>query len=214
MKRRQAKDDARRIVLRLATTALVPLLLMGCGIGSERKDPLEIEAQKLETEKADLARELEQVKTENIELTEQVKALSALPEGRRLDPYKLTRVRISKYTNFYDKNSDGIREKLIVYVKAIDTQGDIVKAAGTVDVQLWNLNNPNGQALLGQWQVDPNELHKLWFSTMLSASYRLTFDTPAALDTLAEPLTVKVAFTDYLTGETFRAQEAIDPKRE
>ncbi len=212
MKRRQAKENARTIVLRLATTALVPLLLMGCGIGSERKDPLEIEAQKLEAEKAELTRELQQCQAENIQLAEQVKALSAIPEGKRLDPYKLTGVRIGKYSNFYDKTGDGIHEKLIVYIKATDTNGDIVKAAGAVNVQLWNLNNPSDEALLGQWQVDPNELHKLWFSTIVSASYRLTFDTPAALDTLAEPLTVKVAFTDYLTGETFHVQKAIDPR--
>jgi hypothetical protein len=214
VKRRQARDDARRIALGFATIALVAPLLAGCDIGSARKDPLELEAQRLETEKAELTRELEQVQTENVELAEQVKTLSALPEGKRLDLYKLTDVRISKYTNFYDKDGDGIREKLIVYVQAIDTSGDIVKAAGSVDVQLWNLNNPSDQALLGQWQVDPNELHKLWFSTMISASYRLTFDTPTSLDILADPLTVKVAFTDYLTGETFRTQEAIDPKRD
>jgi hypothetical protein len=188
-------------------------LLAGCGIGSARKDPLEIKVQNIEMEKTELMRDLQQCKTENVLLTEQIKALSALGADRSLAVYKLKDIRITKYSNFYDKNDDGRREKLIVYIQPLDTAGDIVKAAGTVDVQLWNLNNLNGQALLGQWQVDPTELHKEWFNAMISSSYRLTFDTPASLDVLAEPLTVKVTFTDYLTGEIFRSQQVIDPTR-
>ncbi len=81
-----------------------------------------------------------------------------------------------------------------------------------MDVQLWNLNNLNGQAMLSQWQIDPNDLRQLWYDTLVSANYRLTFDAPEELDVLAEPLTVKVTFTDYLTGEIFRDQYAVDPR--
>lgn len=209
----QFKHDARPIALGLLITALASLLLAGCGIGSARKDPLEIKVQKIEMEKADLTRQLEQGKAEIVRLVEQIKALSAVGPDKRIDLYRLTDVRITRYSNFYDKNNDGLREKLIVYMQPIDPDGDVVKAAGTVHVQLWNLNNPDGQALLGQWQIDPNELRKMWFSTLISSSYRLVFDTPPALDVLADPLTVKATFTDYLTGETFRTQEAIDPRQ-
>lgn len=208
---RKPRHHARTVALGFLMTMMT--LLAGCGIGSERKDPLEIKVQNIEMEKTELMRDLQQCKAENVQLTEQIKALSALGADRSLAVYKLTDIRITRYSNFYDKNNDGKREKLIVYIQPLDTAGDIVKAAGTVDVQLWNLNNLTGQALLGQWRVDPNELHKNWFSALISSSYRLTFDTPEALDVLAEPLTVKVTFTDYLTGEIFRTQAAIDPRK-
>lgn len=191
---------------------LVAALATGCGIGSERKAPAEIKVQQIAREKTELMRDLQQAKAENQQLAEQIKALSVFPEDKPLNPYRLQRVKITRYSNFYDKDNDGKREKLIVYVEPVDLDGDAVKAAGTVDVQLWNLNNLNGQAMLGQWQVDPNDLRKLWYDTLVSANYRLTFDAPPELDVLAEPLTVKVTFTDYLTGEIFRDQYAITPR--
>lgn len=211
--RRQLRHRLHSVTLGLLMMTLVPLLPAGCSVGSARKDPLEIEAQRLALEKAELMRDLQQNKAENAQLAEQIKALSALGPDRPLTPYQLTSVRTSRYTNFYDKNNDGKREKLIVYLQPVDTAGDTVKAAGTVNVQLWNLNNPNGQALLDQWQVEPDELHRMWIRSMISSNYRLTFETPDALDVLAEPLTLRVIFTDYLTGEVFRAQQVIDPRQ-
>lgn len=196
----------------LVVVGLAPLLVIGCGIGSERKDPLEIKAQQIAQEKSELMRELQQTRAENEQLAEQIKALSPFPEDKVMNPYEIERIKITRYTNFYDKNDDGKREKLIVYIQPIDAEGDAIKAAGTMDVQLWNLNNLNGQAMLSQWQIDPNDLRQLWYDTLVSANYRLTFDAPEQLDVLAEPLTVKVTFTDYLTGEIFRDQYAIDPR--
>ena len=196
----------------LAMVFLSPWLVAGCGIGSARKNVHEIKAQRIEREKTELMRDLQQVRAENTQLTEQIKALSAIPAAKRVNPYKLTNITITKYSNFYDKDNDGKREKFIVYFTPIDTEGDALKASGTVNIQLWNLDNLNGQALIDQWQIDPNALHQMWFDTLVSASYRLVLDTPEALDILAAPLTVKVTFTDYLTGEIFRHQQAIDPR--
>ncbi len=196
----------------LVVGGLAVLSVAGCGIGSERKDPYQIKAQQIAQEKTELMRDLQQVRAENEQLAQQIKALSVFPEDKPINPYEIERINVVRYTNFYDKDNDGKREKLIVYVQPIDVEGDAVKAAGTMDVQLWNLNNLNGQAMLGQWEVDPNGLRRMWFDTLVSANYRLTFDAPEELDVLVEPLTVKVTFTDYLTGEIFRDQYAIDPR--
>lgn len=187
------------------------LVVAGCGIGSERKSPAEMQAGQLEQEKADLAGEVEQYRAENEQLRAQIRSLSALPEDQSNNPYEVMTLRIAKISNFFDKDRDGKQEKLVVYVQPIDVEGDVIKAAGTVAVQLWNLNKPDGQALLGQWEVEPAELRKVWFNAF-TTGYRLTFDRPEGLETLSEPLTVKATFTDYLTGETFRAQQVITPK--
>ncbi len=188
------------------------LLLAGCGLGSARKKPVEVQLEQVTEQKAQLTRDIELLKAENFQLREQIKALSVIPADKKVNPYKLSRIQVAKYSNFYDKNEDGKREKLIVYVQPYDEDGDNFKAAGTVNVQLWNLDNPNGQALLAQWTVEPPDLHKLWFSGVVTTGYRLMFDTPASVEPLAEPLTLKVTFTDYLSGEVFRDQTAIDPR--
>jgi hypothetical protein len=193
---------------------LAALLLSGCDIGSARKDPLELKVEQLQQEKADLAGELEQSQVEITRLTDQVKALTALPKGERENPYRIAGIKVTAFTNFYDKNKDGRIEKFIVYLQPIDPEGDVVKAAGTVHVQLWNLNNPSDQALLGQWEVSPAELRKLWVASLVTTNYRLTFDAPGGPELLAKPLTAKVTFTDYITGEVFRAQRVIEPQEE
>ena len=63
--------------------------------------------------------------------------------------------------------------------------------------------------MLGQWKIEPDELKKLWFETLVSIYYRLTFNVADIIDNLKEPLTVKVTFTDYLTGKVFTEQKAI-----
>jgi hypothetical protein len=187
-------------------------LITGCGVGSRRKKPAEIKVQRIEREKTELMRDLQQARAENEQLAQQIKALSAIPAEKRVNPYKISSIKITRYSNFYDKDDDGKREKFIVYFTPIDPEGDALKAAGTVNVQLWDLNNLNGQALVGQWQVEPEPLRGMWFDTLVSASYRLVFDTPEELDILANPLTVKVTFTDFLTGEIVRDQQPIDPR--
>jgi len=218
--------------LRICATSFL-LFLAGCGIGTERKTPEELRAEKLQQEKASLKGDVEQHRVQIEQLRAQIRELSALKDKpnnpyeltslrqiRELsalkdkpnNPYELPSLRIAKISNFFDKDRDGIQETLVVYVQPIDTEGDVVKAAGTVSVQLWNLNNPNGQALLGQWKVEPAELRKLWFNSLAITSYRLTFDRPDAVGVFSEPLTLRVTFTDYLTGETFLAQQVIEPK--
>lgn len=189
-----------------------PLLLAGCGIGAERKSPEELKAERLQQEKAALTGSVEQYQVEIKQLQAQIQALSAVPQDQKTNPYELTTIRIARISNFFDKDSDGTQEKLVVYVQPVDAEGDIIKAAGTISVQLWNLSNPNGSALLGQWQVQPAELRKLWFNAFTTTAYRLTFDRPAELKVFSEPLTIKVAFTDYLTGQVLRAQQVITPK--
>ncbi|MHC4061549.1 MAG: coiled-coil domain-containing protein [Planctomycetota bacterium] len=190
----------------------VLILAAGCennSIGPTDEDQISA----LRQEKAELTRRLEQAETETDQLEKRIQVLSGLPrQGRPENIYSLKSIRITRYTNFYDKDKDGKKEKLIVYIKPIDDHGDIIKAAGAVDVQLWDLNKESGEALLGKWNVKPEELKKLWFATLLTINYRLTFDIADKVDKFDKPLTVKVVFTDYLSGRVFEEQKVIKPQ--
>jgi len=189
------------------------LLISGCQKPAEGP-LLTDQIEQLTQEKAQLQRQIEQANTENNKLKSRVEVLSSLgPEGRLESFSPLKSIQIGRYTNFYDKDKDGKKEKLIVYVQPVDAEGDKVKAPGEVDVQLWNLNNSAGEALLGSWHVGPDELRKLWFATVVTINYRLTFDMPEAVKSFDEPLTVKVSFKDSLSGKTFEAQKVIKPEQ-
>jgi len=168
--------------------------------------------QTLKQEKKQLARQIEQSKAEAEQLKKQLEVLANLPPEAGLEGlYDLQKIKITRYTNFYDKDKDGKKEKLIVYIQPIDEEGDVIKAAGAVDVQLWDLNRENGEALLGQWHVKPDELKKLWFTTFIT-NYRLTFDVADKITGDEESLVAKVIFTDYLTGKVFTEQKIIKPR--
>jgi hypothetical protein len=78
-------------------------------------------------------------------------------------------------------------------------------------VQLWDLNKKESESMLGQWQIEPNELKKLWLNSILGGSFRLVFDVSQTVKKFDRPLTVKINFTDYLSGRTFIEQKAIKP---
>ena len=192
------------------------IILAGCvlAIAAGCENPEKIEIKTLREEKTQLTRQIEQANTENEQLKKQVAVLSALPaDGRLENLYHLQQIKITDYTNFYDKDKDGKKETLIVYIQPIDGERDIVKATGAVDVQLWDLNKAEGEALLRQWHVGPEELKKLWLVTLITVNYRLSLDLGDIVDKIktAEALTVKVKFTDYLTGKEFEEQKVIKP---
>ena len=184
----------------------------GCENADSRRALLTEKINTLRYEKTELNRQIEQSEKENKQLRKQLQVLSDLPPEVKLENlYDLQRIKITRYTNLYDKDKDGRKEKLIVYIQPIDEDGDIVKATGAADVQLWDLNKEDGEALLGEWHVTPNELKKLWYATFLTINYRLTFDVADKIDESEEPLTVKATFTDYLSGKVFTEQKAIKP---
>ena len=177
------------------------------------ESPLQERVESLTIQQKQLESQLEQSTAENEQLQKQIHTLSGLPEqlkGENL--YSIQNVEIGKYTGLFDKDKDGTKEKLIVYIEPIDEQGDIIKAAADVEVELWDLSKTDGSALLAKWPpVKPDELKKLWFDSMLKINYRLTFDVTDIVKSFDEPLTVKVTFTDYLSGKVFKKQKVINP---
>lgn len=192
------------------STLIFAFLLAGCQQRNESK-PLLVKIEQLTQEKARFQEDLTQFRNENEQLKKQVQVLTGLPEDVRLDSlYRLQRIKIHRYTDLLDEDKDGTMEKLAVYLQPIDDQGDIIKAAGTVSVQLWDLNQVSGEALLGQWSVEADELKKHWISILVT-NYRLTFDLAEKIERLKRSLTVKVTFTDYLSGKVFNEQRVIEP---
>jgi len=188
---------------------IILTLVTGCS-NPDETGSIGVQIEQLTQEKTQLQKQLEQSQKENEQLKQQVQVLSGLPESVKLENLNLLEnIKIGRYTGFFDKDKDGRKEKLIVYIQPTDEQGNALKAVGAAEVQLWNLNKTSGQAMLGQWKIEPDELKKLWFETLVSIYYRLTFDVADIIDSLQEPPTVKVTFTDYLTGKVFNEQKVI-----
>ena len=187
--------------------------LNGCGGGfDESKSSLADELVQMRTEKNLLEEEMERTQAENQQLIEQVKVLKGLDAKINPDEiYDLKQIKIARYTKLYDKDKDGTDETLLVYIKPLDEWEDEVKAAGTLDIELWTLQDDVNDVVLGTWHVGVEELKDMWFATMLSINYRLSFELPAEAIGLNEPMLVKAKFTDHLSGKVFKEQKIIKP---
>ena len=199
-------------MIRFAWTVLFcfTFFLIGC---QQRDNTAELKEkiQLIEQEKQSITAQLRACHAAQNDLQKRIDILSGLESSGQVKKlYNLDKVEISRYTNFYDRDNDGRKEKFVCYIKPIDTAGDSIKVIGAVQIELWDLDLQAGQAKIAQWQIEGEELQKKWFSSFLGIHYRLVFDV-GETDYAGRELTVKVSFTDHLTGKVYRDQKVINP---
>lgn len=197
--------------IKFIAIAVLLLIISGCENNKYEKS---IEKKNLELTQANeqLEKQLQQTETQNKELRRQVETLSSLDTNKRLSGlYKLKSVKITKHTNFYDRDKDGTKEKLIVYLQPMDVQGDLIKASGSVEAELWDLSKDGKEAMLAKWRIEPQELKEIWFAGVLKGNYRLMFDISDIIKSFDGQYIVKTVFTDYLSGRVFNEQHIIKP---
>jgi hypothetical protein len=167
--------------------------------------------KELGTQKSDLGIRVEKLEQENQQLDRQVKTLEGLdPNERHAAIDTLEKIAITSRSGLYDKDGNGTKETLVVYAETTDSAGDRIKAAGRVEVQLWNLEAKDSQkALLKQWTVEPAQLKTCWVGTLMTDYYRFTFPVEDIAKEDTTGLTVKVKFVDYLSGKIFEDQQVV-----
>ncbi len=199
-------------------TLLIVLLtagLAGCRNGTQSS--LWEQIGRLSDERTELSLEVQRLERENAALAEQVQTLTGLDsEDRMAGLVTPQRIRIGRHTGLYDKTRDGQPDSLVVYLEPLDATQDVIKAAGAVNVELWDLAAPPEQAKAARWTVGAKELKTLWGRGLTGAYYRLIFplDDLAQRDT--KQWTLAVQFTDYLTGKILNDQQIISrfPERD
>ncbi|NLK41238.1 MAG: hypothetical protein GX298_04195 [Planctomycetes bacterium] len=196
------------------TVMLMLVLLAATGCRDEADRSLWGQIEGLSQENTALSLEVQQLRRENAALTEQLCTLAGIDQKERLDALIVpVAVRIGRLSGLYDKSGkqEGSPDTLVVYLEPIDTQQDIVKAAGRVRVELWNLTAPSPQnACIKQWDIDPSQLRQTWGRGLLGAYYRLQLPLEGCLTGSEKELTVRVEFTDYLAGRVLTDQTRIE----
>jgi outer membrane murein-binding lipoprotein Lpp len=188
--------------------AMAVALLAGCGGGNQHPwDTL----KECEDQNTRMSLQAQTLQTQNDQLTQQVTTLSALNGKTRLAALDtLEKVRIGKHTGFYDTDENGTKEMLVVYLEPLDTAQDYIKAIGTVNIELWDLNAPEDKAKRAEWTVEPADLQKNWGGTIFRSYYRIQLPLKITADKQKE-YTLKATFTDFLSGKVRTDQTTIRP---
>ncbi len=138
----------------------------------------------------------------------QIRTLQGLGRKRLERLFHVSRIELGRYTGGVDLDGrpghDGIR----VYLLPKDQYGHTLKAAGDVKIQLFDLAEPAAGNLLATYEFTPDAIARNWHSGF--ATYHFRFDCPwkSAPPRHAE-ITVRVTFTDYLTGKPFTVQKLV-----
>lgn len=159
-------------------------------------------------QKTDLSIQVEKLQQENQQLSRRVKVLEGIDPNERLAAIDtLEKIAITSRSGFYDKDDDGKKEALVVYVETTDNAGDRIKAAGRVEVQLWNLEAKN--ALVKQWAIEPAQLRQCWAGTLMTDYYRFILPVEDVVEGDRTGLTVRVKFVDYFSGKVLQDQRTV-----
>jgi hypothetical protein len=126
-------------------------------------------------------------------------AVQTLPATRMAELFTVTAVDINKLTGF---RKDGLK----VYVSPTDEAGDVIKAAGSVTIDAYDLAKGE-QAHLGHWEFPLKDAASNWYQSWIVHGYAL--QTPLQPPESAKEITVRASYTDALTQRTFTDQRVI-----
>jgi hypothetical protein len=101
---------------------------------------------------------------------------------------------------------------ITVYVKPLDKAGDVVKAKGSIRIQLYDLANPPDRNLIGEYNFGPDEAAKLWYGKLMTYHYTLKCPWQHGPPEHTE-ITIRVLFQDYFTQRVMSAQTTCTVKR-
>ena len=93
---------------------------------------------------------------------------------------------------------------ITVYLRPIDGEGDVLKVAGEIHIQLYDLAPPG--KLIGEYTVPVDEARKLWYGKLMT--YHYTVKCPWQHGPPEHPeITIRATFIDYLTQRVISAQK-------
>jgi len=195
--------------MRLAAAALLPVIVWGCEQG--RSDPHIAQIQSLEDRLAEQGRLLSQ---QNARISAQARLIEEL---RGLEPpqrfAQLVRVRgieLERLSGGYDENRDGVPDGVVLYLRLLDADGDVIKAAGSARARLLDLSQSGDAQQVAAAEWNASQMRELWYGKLLTSHYTLRLPLGVGAATLAQrPLTAIVDFTDLLTGESFSTQKVV-----
>jgi hypothetical protein len=121
------------------------------------------------------------------------------------------KLEIDKLTAGADYDGKPGDDGVTVYLRPIDHDGDVLKIAGDVRIQLYDLANPPGKNFVGEYFVPVDQVGKLWHGKLWTNHYTIKCPWPKGPPQHAE-ITVRATFVDYLTKRVVSAQAACQVK--
>jgi hypothetical protein len=195
--------------------ALVPLAvaiaLAGCGSPDKVNIALRKEIQQRDAELVKLNRrhDADQATIAGLMSRSGAAAVAMLPPERLDKIFTVHGIKLARLSGGSDLDpSKPGDEGLKLYVGLIDQTGDEFKSSGSFVVEAFDLSAGPGGLRVGRWEFPVEQSQANWHSFLMRYEYVLTCPWQDVVPRHPE-LTVKVTFTDELTGRQFTLQQAL-----
>ena len=188
---------------------LAAALSSGCGSPNVASIKVRRENQELRTKVAELERR-EQAHLAQIRAMESKSTTVPSLPNERLDTLFTTHgLRLGRLTGGADLDpKQPGDEGLKIYVVPTDGQGQPIKAAGSFVIDAFDLAKGDNAARIGHWEYPLDQAAKNWFGQAMLYTYVLSAPWQRQRPEHGD-LTVRVTFTDALTGRTFTEQKVV-----
>jgi len=200
-----------RGVLVLISAVIASAALNGCrGMDVFRQDKKIKQLRKdLESARAETKAARQAVTEAGSELARRQKridTLVGLGPDRLKKLYYAKSIKLGQYTGGADLDGQAGDDGVKVFLRPIDSNGDTIKAAGTVTVQLYDLAQPADKTLIGEYKWSVDEVAKAFSGGFMTYHFSFTCPWKSGPPKHAG-ITVRVEFIDYLTGKTLSTQK-------
>ncbi|MBN1845574.1 MAG: hypothetical protein JW810_07810 [Sedimentisphaerales bacterium] len=170
-------------------------------------------SQELRRENQRLREQLAQAGQQIAQLQEQVATLQAIEPERMKHLVRVEAVEFDKYTRALDDRPagqpDGYDDGAVVYLVARDAEGNSIKTAGSAEIEIWDL--ADGRHILGE-AIPLSDLNAHWLAGWMTNHYKFTVHWPPDPPPGHGHLTLKLRFTEALTGRTWEIQQMLNAR--
>lgn len=183
--------------------ALLALAAGGCASPGQADLRREIAALREQVDRKDAQLTAQQATID--ELHGQLRVARSISEDDLKRIFYPERIEIDRLTGGADYDGQPGDDGVTVYLRPIDRDGDVIKVAGDVRIQLYDLAAPPARNLIGEYSIPVDQLGKLWHGKLLTGHYTIRCPFPGPPPEHRE-VTVRVTFVDYLTKRVVSAQ--------
>jgi hypothetical protein len=203
---RSMSRSVRRVASVAAVAASLGSVAGGCGSPSRANIDLRKSNAELQAQVDEMRRQRDADHAMIRGLQERTGALPTLPPDRLADLVTVGSIKVTKLTGGFDETRTGAADTGVrAYVRLFDTAGDVIKAAGTFTVEVFDLGDGE-KPLIAKRSFTPAEANEHWTPMALVYSYVLPVPWQDGKPPKHEEVTVRVTYTDGLTQRTFTEQ--------
>jgi hypothetical protein len=181
----------------------------GCDPAARERE-LERRVDRLQRANEDLRQQVRTLDSDLARRERRIQTLLALGEKRLDLLFHVDHIKLGRYTAGVDLDDESGDDAVRVHLEPRDEHGSTIKAAGSVRIQLFDLAADEGEHLLFTCEYPVEKVADYWASGFITNHYK--FDCRWKQPPAGPKVTVRVEFTDYLTGRKFTAQKVAEVK--